>query len=161
MPGRLTNIRNTIAAAFVANDRSTVPTVAEFNALSTGITPMRVRRAFGSFVRGMKNSLVRARVIDLPLTVPSFTNQTDNEGTNSTYNAPAFTDPEGATITYSATLADGTALPAWITFTPAGRVFEITRGSIDVTQTVTVRLTATDIYGKTASGTFTITNTAV
>jgi hypothetical protein len=161
MPGRLTNIRNTIAAAFVANDRSTVPTVAEFNALSTGITPMRVRRAFGSFIRGMKNSLVRARVIDLPLTVPSFTNQTGNEGSALSYTPSAFTDPENAAITYSATLEDGTALPAWITFNPTTRAFTGTRPAIDVTTVITVRLTATDIYGKTASGTFTITNTAV
>jgi hypothetical protein len=161
MPGRMVNFRNTIAAAFVAADRSTVPTVAEFNALSTGITPMRVRRAFGSFLRGMRNSLAQAKVVDLPLTVPNFTNQTGNEGTALNYTAPAFTDPESATITYTATLDGGAALPAWITFTPSTRVFSGTRPAVDETTVVTVRVTATDIYGKTASGTFTITNTAL
>jgi hypothetical protein len=161
MSGRLTNLRNTIAAAFVAADRGTVPTVAEFNALNTGASPMKVRRVFGSFLRGMKNSLVQARAIDLPLIVPTLTNQIANEGTNTTYTAPAFTDPEGAAITYSATLDNGAPLPSWVVFTPGTRVFAITRGPVTVTETITVRLTATDIYGKTASGTFTITNTAV
>jgi len=157
MPGRMVNFRNTIAAAFVANDRGTVPTVAQFNDLNTGISTKRVRRAFGSFLRGMRNSLARAKVIDLPLTVPTLANQTGAANTAVNYNAPAFTDPEGAGITYTAALDGGAPLPSWITFTPGTRNFAGTRPAL-ATQTVTVRLTATDIYGKTASGTFTITN---
>ncbi len=157
MPGRMVNFRNTIAAAFVANDRGTVPTVAQFNALGTGISTMRVRRAFGGFLRGMRNSLARARVVDLPLTVPTLVNQTGAAGTALSYAAAAFTDPESAAITYTAALDGGAPLPLWITFTPASRTFAGTR-PVGATVTITVRLTGTDIYGKTASGTFTITN---
>lgn len=165
MPGRLTNFRNTIAAAFVAADRGTVPTVAEFNALSTGITPMRVRRAFGSFVRGMKVSLKYggASVNAAPVLQNALVNQTGNEGTalSYTFALNTFNDPEAAPITYTASLDGGAPLPAWITFNPATRAFTGTRPAIDVTETITVRVTAADIYGRTASGTFTITNTAL
>jgi hypothetical protein len=162
MPGRMVNFRNTIAAAFVANDRGTVPTVAQFNALATGISTMRVRRAFGGFLRGMRNSLARARVIDSVMTIPTPpVNQVGNEGTGLDYTPAAFTDPENATITYSASLDGGAPLPSWITFTPATRRFQGTRPPITATETITVRLTGTDIYGKTASATFLITNTNI
>lgn len=159
--GRLTKARKTIADAFVANDRSTVPTVSQFNALSTGLSVMRVRRVFGSFLSGMRRSLVLAAAVNLPPTAPTLTNQTGNESTALSYTAPAFTDPESATITYTAALDGGGALPAWITFTPSTRTFAGTRPAVTVTEVITVRLTAADIYGRTASATFTITNTNV
>lgn len=159
--GRLTKARKIIADAFVANDRSTVPTVTQFNALSTGLSVKRVRRIFGSYLSGMRRSLVLAAAVNLPPTAPTFTNQTGNEGTALSYTAPAFTDPESATITYSATLDSGAALPAWITFNSTTRAFTGTRPTVTATEVITVRVTAVDIYGRTASGTFTITNTKV
>lgn len=165
MSGRLTNLRNTIAAAFVAADRGTVPTVAEFNDLNTGATPMRVRRVFGSFVRGMKNSLVYAgRVVNAaPVLANALVNQTGNEGTalNYTFALNTFNDPEAAPLTYTAYLDDGSELPAWITFNPATRAFTGTRPAVDETTTIVVRVTAADIYGRTASGTFNIVITAI
>ena len=160
---RLTRARKTIAEAFNNNDRSTVPTVAQFNALNTGLSVMRVRRIFGSFLSGMRRSLTHAAtVITLPPVAPTLTNQTGNEGTALNYPAPAFTDPESATpIVYTATLDGGAPLPAWITFNPTTRVFTGTRPAVTVTEVITVRLTAADIYGRTASATFTITNVNV
>lgn len=165
MSGRLTNLRNTIAAALVAADRSTVPTVAEFNDLNTGATPMRVRRVFGSFVRGMKNSLVFAgRIVNAPpVLANALVDQTGDEGTalNYTFAVDTFIDPEGAPLTYSAYLDDGSELPVWITFNPDTRAFTGTRVAVDETTTIVVRVTAADIYGRTASGTFNIVITAI
>ncbi|MFJ5318367.1 DUF4347 domain-containing protein, partial [Pectobacterium versatile] len=42
---------------------------------------------------------------------------------NVTVPAGTFTDPDGDTLTLSATLADGTALPAWLSFNPATGTF--------------------------------------
>jgi hypothetical protein len=54
----------------------------------------------------------------------------------------SFTDVDaGATLTYTATLADGTALPSWLTFTPGTRTFS---GNPTANGTVTVRVTASD-----------------
>lgn len=158
--GRLTNLRNTIAAAFVAADRGTVPTVAEFNALNTGATPMRVRRVFGSFVRGMKNSLVyAARAVNAPPVLQNaLVNQSGNEGTalNYTFALNTFNDPEAAPLTYTATVDGGAPLPQWITFNPVTRAFTGTRPAVTQNETIVVRVTAADIYGRTASGTFNI-----
>lgn len=38
-------------------------------------------------------------------------------------NVPAFTDVDSPTLTYSATLADGSPIPAWLSFNPATRTF--------------------------------------
>ncbi|KHN49493.1 putative Ig domain-containing protein, partial [Pectobacterium fontis] len=55
-----------------------------------------------------------------------------------------FTDPDvGDTLTLSATQADGTALPAWLTFNPATGTFSGTPGSGDVGN-LSIRVTASD-----------------
>ena len=163
--GRLTRLRQTIANAFVTNDVGTVPTQATFVSWNTGATPMRVRRVFGSFVRGMKNSLVYAgRAVNVaPALQNALVNQSGNEGTalNYTFALNTFNDPEAAPLTYTATLDGGDPLPSWITFNPTTRAFTGTRPAITVTTAVTVRVTAADIYGRTASGTFIITNVNV
>jgi hypothetical protein len=163
--GRLSRLRNTIAASFVSNDIGAVPTQAAFVALNTGATPMRVRRVFGSFIRGMKHSLIYAgRAVNAAPTLQNaLVNQTGNEGSalNYAFALNTFNDPEAAPITYTATLDGGAPLPAWITFTPSTRTFAGTRPAVTVTEVITVRVTAADIYGRTASGTFTITNTNV
>lgn len=158
--GRLTRLRNTIAAAFVAADRGTVPTVAEFNALNTGATPMRVRRVFGSFLSGMRRSLTyAARAVNAPPVLQNaLVNQSGNEGTalNYTFALNTFNDPEAAPLTYTATVDGGAPLPGWITFTPSTRTFTGTRPTVTENETIVVRVTAADIYGRTASGTFNI-----
>tara|TARA_B110000971_G_C19954904_1_gene475174 strand:+ start:39 stop:1319 length:1281 start_codon:yes stop_codon:yes gene_type:complete len=66
----------------------------------------------------------------------------------------------GDTVTYTATLSDGTALPSWLTFNPATRTFSGTplNGNVGITA---VKVTATDTAGATVSDTFnvTVTNT--
>lgn len=72
-----------------------------------------------------------------------------------------FSDPDGAnTLTYSAKLADGQALPGWLIFDPVTRSFSGTPGSGDV-GTLQVRLTATDPGGQGASTVFSLHVTGV
>jgi uncharacterized protein YjiK len=57
--------------------------------------------------------------------------------------ADTFLDPEGQALTYSATRADGSPLPTWLTFNPGTRTFSGTPGPGDVGDLV-IRLIATD-----------------
>ena len=52
---------------------------------------------------------------------PTVSDQTLTVGT--TFTVPAFTDPDGDSLTYHATQADGSALPAGLAFAAATRVF--------------------------------------
>jgi Ca2+-binding RTX toxin-like protein len=66
----------------------------------------------------------------------------------------SFTDPNaGDTLSFKATLADGSALPAWLTFDAATQTFRGTPGSTDV-GTVALMVTATDAGGLSASTSF-------
>ncbi len=68
-----------------------------------------------------------------------------------------FTDVDGGeTLTYSATAADGTALPAWLAFNATTRTFS---GTPAAAGTYGVRVTATDLGGLSANETFNIAAT--
>jgi hypothetical protein len=66
-----------------------------------------------------------------------------------------FKDPDGSSFTTTVTLADGSALPVWLSYNPSTRTFTkaqgFTSGQIDVL------VTATDPGGLTATDTFTVT----
>ncbi|TAW03700.1 DUF4082 domain-containing protein [Rhizobium ruizarguesonis] len=62
----------------------------------------------------------------------------------------------GETLTYSATAADGTALPAWLAFNATTRTFS---GTPTAAGTYGVRVTATDLGGLAANESFNITAT--
>ncbi|MFJ5416673.1 putative Ig domain-containing protein [Pectobacterium carotovorum] len=79
---------------------------------------------------------------------------------NITIPAGTFTDPDGDTLTLSATLADGTALPAWLSFNPATGTFSGTPGNSDV-GSLTIKITATDGSNASVSTTFGLTVTNV
>ncbi|MGO8646486.1 putative Ig domain-containing protein, partial [Rhizobium ruizarguesonis] len=65
-----------------------------------------------------------------------------------------FTDvASGETLTYAATAADGTALPAWLSFNAATRTFS---GTPTTGGTYGVKVTATDLGGLAANETFNI-----
>ncbi|MCA6984861.1 putative Ig domain-containing protein, partial [Pectobacterium brasiliense] len=74
--------------------------------------------------------------------------------------AGTFTDPDGDTLTLSATLADGTALPVWLSFNPATGTFSGTPGNGDVGN-LTIKVTATDGSNASVSTTFGLTVTNV
>ncbi|MCW2475287.1 putative Ig domain-containing protein [Candidatus Symbiopectobacterium sp. NZEC151] len=79
---------------------------------------------------------------------------------NFTVQAGTFTDPDGDTLTLSATLADGTALPSWLSFNPATGTFSGTPANGDV-GSLTVKVTATDGSNASVSTTFGLTVTNV
>lgn len=62
----------------------------------------------------------------------------------------------GDTLTYDATLADNSALPAWLTFNPLTRTFSGTPGSADV-GTLNVKVTTMDAGSLSASDVFALT----
>ncbi|TBF64259.1 putative Ig domain-containing protein, partial [Rhizobium leguminosarum] len=65
-----------------------------------------------------------------------------------------FTDVDsGETLAYAATSADGTALPAWLSFNASTRTFS---GTATTSGTYGVRVTTTDLGGLTANETFNI-----
>ena len=71
--------------------------------------------------------------------------QTATAGTAFSYAFPAttFSDADGDTLTYTATQADGTALPSWLSFSTSTRTFSGTPQTADV-ETVSVKVTASD-----------------
>ncbi|GAB4475864.1 MAG: hypothetical protein OHK0037_37280 [Elainellaceae cyanobacterium] len=68
----------------------------------------------------------------------------------------AFVDPDGDSLTYTATLENGAPLPAWLTFNPANRTFSGTPANANV-GTIALRVVATDPSGARSEGTFTLT----
>ena len=105
------------------------------------------------------NNTTDAPVVSLPLADVS-----SSEDAAFSYTVPAstFTDADlGDTLSYSATLADGAALPSWLSFDTATRTFSGTPLNGDV-GVIDVVITATDLSGATASDVFSVTvnNTA-
>ena len=71
--------------------------------------------------------------------------------------ANTFTDIDvGDTLTYSATRADGTVLPSWITFDAATRSFSGTPLNADV-GTLSIKVSAMDSAGAAVTDSFDIT----
>ena len=69
-------------------------------------------------------------------------NQTGTLNAAFSYTANAFTDPDtGNTLTYSATLGDGSSLPSWLSFNTGTRVFS---GTPTATADYTLKVTASD-----------------
>ncbi|MEX5575052.1 calcium-binding protein [Pseudomonas lijiangensis] len=95
--------------------------------------------------------------VTLPNQAPRVANaladQSVAEGAVLSYTVPsgAFTDPDsGDTLTYSATLADGSALPSWLTFNASTRQFSGTAPTSAIGKT-SVKVIARDKGGLTAS----------
>ena len=100
---------------------------------------------------------------DAPYVANPIADQTVPEEAPLNYTVPAntFTDPDaGDTLTFSATLANGSPLPGWLTFTPSTRTFT---GAPDDAQigTISLKVTATDTGSLSASDTFDLTVTNV
>lgn len=76
---------------------------------------------------------------------------------NFTFANNTFTDPDvGDTLTYTATLANGSPLPEWLTFNPANRRFSGFPVNSDA-GTLNIRVTATDRAGASVTDTFALT----
>ncbi|WP_287878841.1 putative Ig domain-containing protein [Aquitalea sp.] len=86
--------------------------------------------------------------------------QTINAGKAFSFSLPAttFVDPQGLALTYKAALANGQALPAWLSFNAQTETFS---GTAPTTAgSFSVKLTATDSIGLSSSETFTINDVA-
>ena len=92
---------------------------------------------------------------------PTLANEIPNQmamvGTafNYAFLANTFNDADGDTLAYTATLADDSALPTWLTFSAATRAFSGTPQAADV-GTVAVKVTASDGNGESVSDSFDI-----
>ncbi len=89
-----------------------------------------------------------------PVVANPITDQTTLEDEIFSFTVPAntFADVDvGDTLTYSATLADGTALPSWLAFDAATMTFS---GSPVEVGSISIKLTATDHYAENVSDTF-------
>ncbi|MGH8634540.1 MAG: putative Ig domain-containing protein, partial [Burkholderiales bacterium] len=100
-----------------------------------------------------------ANTHDAPTVANAMSDQNATEDTAFSFTVPTntFADVDaGDTLTYSATLADGSALPAWLTFNAATQTFGGTPANEDV-RTVGVRVTATDGASASVSDVFDLT----
>ncbi|HSX51193.1 MAG TPA: putative Ig domain-containing protein [Cellvibrio sp.] len=84
-----------------------------------------------------------------PAVVTPIPDRTTTEGVQFTYTVPAntFNDLDGDPLTYSARLANGGALPAWLTFNPTTRTFSGQADDGDV-GSMNIRVFATDTSGQ-------------
>ena len=83
-------------------------------------------------------------------------NATEDSAFSFTVPANTFADVDaGDTLTYSATLADGSALPAWLRFNAGNRDLHRARRRTPMSAPSTVTVTATDGSNSSASDTFT------
>uniref|UniRef100_UPI0010F697F4 cadherin-like domain-containing protein n=1 Tax=Pseudomonas sp. D(2018) TaxID=2502238 RepID=UPI0010F697F4 len=90
-------------------------------------------------------SLQLAAVNDAPTLAQVIGAQSANEDSPFSFTVPAdaFADVDGDALSYSATLANGEPLPAWLSFDPATRSFSGTPGNAEV-GSLSLRVTATD-----------------
>ena len=102
--------------------------------------------------------------IATPAAAPTLTAQTSaqtwklGQAVNFTLASNTFADPQGESLTYSATLSNGTALPSWLSFNAATGTFT---GTVANSATgLSVKVTATDTSGLSASETFSIATPA-
>ncbi len=95
---------------------------------------------------------------DAPTLLRGIADQTVDQDAPLTFRLPAgtFGDVDaGDSLSFTATLADGSPLPAWLGFDPASQTFSGKPGN-DQVGTLSVRVTARDGSGSTASGSFTL-----
>lgn len=95
-----------------------------------------------------------------PVLASTIAAQAVNEDATWSFTVPAntFTDADtmiGDTLSYSASLADGSALPSWVTFDPLARTFSGTPLTTDV-GTFGFKVIVTDSAGANVSGSFAV-----
>ena len=99
-----------------------------------------------------------AAVNDAPVVASRLSGRSAVVGAAFSYQVPAgaFSDADGDTLSYAAAQGDGSALPEWLGFDATTRTFDGTPTAAD-TGMMTVRATASDGNGGTASATFAVT----
>ena len=116
------------------------------------------------------SSVKVSNINDAPTVANAIADQTAVHGSIYNFTVPgnAFSDIDpagsGGTLSYTATLDDGSALPAWLTFNPSTRTFSSDDVTPSASSVISVKVTATDNAATplSASDIFTITvSTAV
>ncbi|MHC5595393.1 MAG: putative Ig domain-containing protein [Nostoc sp.] len=95
---------------------------------------------------------------DAPILGNAIANQTATQDSTFNFTIPAntFSDVDaGDTLTYTATLENGNALPTWLTFDAATRTFSGTPSNADVT-TLNIKVIAHDNSGASVNDTFAV-----
>ncbi len=107
-------------------------------------------------------NLTVAAVNDAPVVATPLANQSwaEDVAVNFTLPAVSFTDVDNTTLALSATLADGSALPAWLSFDAATGSFTGTPPA-NFNGALNLQVTATDAGGLSASSTFALNVTAI
>ncbi len=138
------------------SDGSALPSWLTFNAATqtfagtppqdfNGTLTLKVTASDGQASADSNFSLIIDPVNDAPVVATAIADQTGSEGTAWSFTVPetSFADVDGDTLAFSATLADGSALPAWLTFDAASRTFSGTPPQGSAGQ-VAVTVSATD-----------------
>ncbi|HEX5686611.1 MAG TPA: autotransporter-associated beta strand repeat-containing protein, partial [Ideonella sp.] len=111
------------------------------------------------YAGGGGNDVVVTALNAAPTVANALTAQAASEDAAFNFTVPSntFSDVDaGDTLSYSATLADGSALPSWLNFDSATRSFSGTPANGDV-GAISVRVTATDGSSASVSSDFTLT----
>ena len=134
---------------------SGTPSLADAGTLSISVTATDLAGATASDIFDLTvTGSNQPPIVALPIA-----DQTAPEDTAFSFTVPAdtFTDPDaGDTLTVSAARADGSALPAWLSFDAAKAQFTGTPTNADV-GTLSVKVAATDGAGALVSDTFDLT----
>jgi hypothetical protein len=156
--------------AATLSDGSALPGWLTFNATTrtfsgtpadgdVGTVTVRVTASDGNGGTGSDTfAITVANTNDAPTVANPVPDQAATEDAPFSYALPSntFADVDaGDALSYSATLSDGSALPAWLSFNPATRSFTGTPANGDV-GSLAVRVTVTDSSGATANDTFTV-----
>ena len=160
------DVGDTLAYSATLADGSALPAWLSFDGITFSGTPLNsdvtsidvrvtATNIAGAFATS-DFSLSVANTNDAPTPATAIAAQTATEDAAFSFAIPAsaFADVDvGDTFAYSATLADGSALPAWLSFD--GITFSGTPLNSDVTS-IDVRVTATDIAGAFATSDFSL-----
>ncbi|MGI9213886.1 MAG: putative Ig domain-containing protein, partial [Methylococcaceae bacterium] len=165
------DVGDTLGYSATLADGSALPVWLSFDAASAsfsgtptnadvGLINVKVTATDGSLATASSAfALTVANVNDAPTVAHALTNQTATQDQAFSLTVPAnsFADVDvGDTLSDSATLADGSALPVWLVFDPVNRSFSGTPANADV-GLINVKVTATDGSLATASSAFTLT----
>ena len=145
----------------VANTSSTTTTYAHTGLAGATTRHYRVS-AINTIGTGLPSNIDNATTTNnAPTVANAIPDQSAPVGTAFSYAFPAntFSDADSDALTYTATKADGTALPTWLSFTASTRAFSGTPQAAD-TGTVSVKVTASDGNGGSVSDEFDITVSA-
>jgi len=140
-------------------------TVPESGAYYIGVTWRYMDGEYGTYTLGLAEDIAddgqrlgwvedENRSPDLRIAIPT---QEATEGKTWRYTIPAttFTDPDGDSLTFTATQSNGRALPSWLRFNGATGKFAATKVPKNAPN-LTVKVTAEDPSGETALTTFTL-----